>query len=133
MAALTDFLENALLNHAFRNSIYTPPATVYVALFTVVPGENSAGTEVSGNAYARQSIAFAAPGAPGSGTAGQILNSADVTFPTATGSWGTVVAIGLLDASTVGNLMAYETGFSLAVAANDAPRFQAGNFAVTMD
>lgn len=39
----TDYLENELLDHALRNSAWTPPATVYLALYTTAPGEATAG------------------------------------------------------------------------------------------
>ena len=69
MATGTSFstwLETQLMNATLRNTAYSSPATVYIALFTVNPGEGDVngvpgGTEVSGNAYARQSAAFAAP------------------------------------------------------------------------
>ena len=34
MAALSDYLENALIAHLFRNTNYTRPANIYVALYT---------------------------------------------------------------------------------------------------
>lgn len=30
----TDYLENELLDHALRNATWTPPATIYLALYT---------------------------------------------------------------------------------------------------
>lgn len=97
----TDYLEDKILNHVFRNTVYTPPATIYIGLFTAAPGESGGGTEVSGNGYARQAIAFAAPV-----TAGTISNSGTVTFPQATpAGWGTVTHWALFDASTSGNML----------------------------
>lgn len=101
MDAKSNYLENALLNHVLRNTALTSPTTVYVALFTVAPTDTGGGTEVSGGSYARQAVTF---GAPVSGT---VANSGAVTFPTATANWGTIVAIGIFDALTVGNLLYY--------------------------
>lgn len=101
MDAKSDYLEDALLNHVLRNTSLTSPATVYLALFTVAPTDVGGGTEVSGGSYARQVITFAAP------VSGVVSNSGAVTFPTATASWGTVVAMGIFDAVSGGNLLYY--------------------------
>ncbi len=100
--AKTDSLEDALLNHVLRNTAYSSPTTVYVALYTVAPTDVGGGTEVSGFAYARQAVTFAAP------SGGTVANSGAVTFPQASGgAWGTIVAMGIFDALTVGNLLYY--------------------------
>ena len=97
----SNYLEDALLNHVLRNTSYTSPTTVYLALFTVAPTDVGGGTEVSGGSYARQALTFAAP------VSGSVSNSGAVTFPQATASWGTIVAVGIFDAVTVGNLLYY--------------------------
>ena len=101
MAAFSDYLEDALLDHVFRNTAYTSPTTVYAALFTAAPSDAGGGTEVSGGSYARTAITC---GAAASGT---ISNSADITFPQATGSWGTVTHVGVFDSLTTGNLLSH--------------------------
>jgi hypothetical protein len=99
MAEMSNYLENALINATLRNTSYTSPATVYVGLYTSDPTDANTGTEVSGGSYARTAVTF---GSPSNGTS---LNDAAVEFPQATGSWGTVAYIGILDASTSGNLL----------------------------
>jgi hypothetical protein len=99
MAEMSNYLENALVNATLRATSYTSPATVYVALFTTDPTDAATGTEVTGGAYARTSVAFAAP------SNGAAASSADCTFPTCTSTWGTVSHIGIFDASTSGNLL----------------------------
>ena len=106
--AITYFLANALLNHTFRNSVYVRPATVYAGLSLATPGKSgSLSNEVTtvGTAYARQSMAFAAP------TDGVGANSADVTFPTATANYGKVTHRFIADGGTAGagNVMFYTT------------------------
>lgn len=72
--------------------------TTYLALFTAFTATTvgTSGqaadtyTEPSGNAYARQSIANTAWGAIAAGTGGRKTTATQVTFPTATGAWGTV-------------------------------------------
>lgn len=99
MSDLSDYLENALANHVFRNVAYASPAAVYVALFTAVTdAEAGTGTEVVGGvAYARQVITFGAP------ANGLMSNSGIITFPTATGNWGTITHAGIFDAAAAGN------------------------------
>jgi hypothetical protein len=117
---LTDYAEKKLLDHVLGVASYTMPATVYLALFTSDPTETGvAGTEVSGNGYARQSIAFTATT---SGT-GATSNSGTVTFPAATASWGTITHIGLMDASTVGNMLWYGP-LTTSKAVNTGDQFQ---------
>ena len=103
MAGFSDYLEDKVLEHVFGGNSYTAPGTHYVALYTVAPTDTGGGTEVSGGAYARQSAAFTVSGTnPTTAT-----NSAAVEYPTATADYGTVVAVGIFDASSSGNLMAY--------------------------
>jgi hypothetical protein len=127
MAEMSNFLENALVNATLRNTSYTSPTTVYVALYTTDPTDADTGTEVSGNGYARQSVTFSAP------SNGATSNSGAVEFPQATGSWGTVAYIGLRDASSGGNLL-YHTALdaSKTIATGDVFRIAIGSLAVTL-
>ncbi len=126
---LSDYLETALINHVLRNSALTSPTTVYAALFTVAPGEAGGGTEVTGNAYARQAVTFSAP------SGGATSNSADVTFPVTTPStWGTIVAVGIFDASSAGNLLIYAPlTANKTVAAGDQFKFPATTLTFALD
>jgi len=127
MAEMSNYLENALINATLRNTSYTSPTTVYVGLFTSDPTDAGSGTEVSGGSYARTSVTFGAP------SNGASTNSADITFPTATGSWGTVGWIGILDASTTGNLL-YHTALdtSKTIDSGDIFKISTGNLSVTL-
>ena len=127
MAEMSNYLENALVNATLRNTSYTSPTTVYVALYTTDPTDADTGTEVSGNGYARQSVTFSAP------SNGATSNSGAVEFPQATGSWGTVAYIGLRDASSGGNLL-YHTALdaSKTIATGDVFRIAAGSLSVTL-
>ncbi len=124
---MSNFLENALINATLRNTTYTSVATVYVSLWTSDPTDAGSGTEVSGGSYARTSVTFAAP------SNGVTTNNADVTFPTATGSWGTVGWIGINDAATSGNLL-YHTALDTAKAIDSGDIFKiaSGNLSVTL-
>ena len=129
MAEMSNYLENALLNATLNATTYTAPATVYVSLWTSDPTDAGSGTEVSGGSYARTAVSFATA----SGTSGNVLNDADVTFPTATGSWGTVGWIGINDAATSGNLL-YHTALDTAktIDSGDIFKISTGNLSVTL-
>jgi hypothetical protein len=72
-------------------------------------------------------VTFSAP------SDGATSNSAAVEFPQATGSWGTVAYIGLLDASSGGNLL-YHTPLdaSKTIATGDVFRIAIGSLTVTI-
>ena len=127
MAEFSNYLENALINAVLRNTTYTSPATVYVSLYTTDPTDADSGTEVSGGSYARTAVTM---GAPSNGVS---TNSADVTFPTATASWGTVSYIGIHDASTSGNLL-FHTALDTAktIDSGDIFKIETGNLSVTL-
>jgi hypothetical protein len=127
MAEMSNYLENALINATLRNTSYTSPSTIYVALYTSDPTDANTGTEVSGGSYARTSVTFGAP------SKGASLSNADCTFPQATGSWGTVGWIGLMDASTSGNLL-YHTALdaSKTIDSGDIFKIASGSLSVTL-
>ena len=127
MAEFSNYLENALINAVLRNTSYTSPATVYVSLYTTDPTDADSGTEVSGGSYARTAVTF---GAPSNGVS---TNSADVTFPTCTVSWGTVSHIGIHDASTSGNLLFHTPlDTSKTIDSGDIFKITTGNLSVTL-
>jgi hypothetical protein len=127
MAEMSNFLENALINATLRATTYTSVATVYVSLWTSDPTDAGSGTEVSGGSYARTAVTFGAP------SNGVTTNSADVTFPTATGSWGVVGWIGINDASTSGNLLYHSPlDTSKTIDTGDIFKISSGNLSVTL-
>lgn len=125
----SDYLEEAMLKHVLGGPDYQRPGTVYVALYTVDPTDAGGGTEVSGGGYARASISnTAAAWSP----AGKNANA--ISFPTATEDWGEVVAFGLLDAATGGNLLYWgELTTPRMVSAGQSKQFGVGALAVTED
>jgi hypothetical protein len=127
MAEMSNFLENAIINATLRNTTYTSVATVYVSLWTSDPTDAGSGTEVSGGSYARTAVTFGAP------SNGVTTNSANVTFPTATGTWGTVGWIGINDALSGGNLL-YHTALdaSKSITSGDIFQITTGNLSVTL-
>ena len=88
-----------VINAGLRGVPYTPPTGSYVALYTASPTPAGGGVEVVGGGYSRQQAVWTAP------VNGQSTNVADLVFPVASTSWGTIVAYGLVDAGLSGNLL----------------------------
>ncbi len=144
MASMSDYLENKLIDHLFRATAYTAPATLYIALFTAAPSDSGGGTEVSGGAYARASVTSATTAWTGthgtttgasSGTGGHTDNAAAIAFPAPSGAnWGTVTHVGIFDASTSGNLL-FHGALTTSKTINDgdpAPQFNAADLDITL-
>ena len=129
MAGFSDYLEDKVLDHVFGGTSYTAPGTLYVALFTAAPSDTGGGTEVSGGAYVRKTATFNVSGtSPTTAT-----NAAAIEYPTATANYGTVVAVGIMDALTSGNLLAYANlDTSKVVTSGDVFRFDAGDLDITL-
>ena len=125
--SFSNYLETEILDHVFGGNAYTAPATHYLALFTAAPGEAGGGTECSGTSYVRKSVAFSVSGDTAS-------NSAAVEFDTAGSSWGTITHVGIFDASTAGNLMAYAAlTTSKTIESGDVFRVPAGDLDITLN
>ena len=125
--SFTNHLETEILDHVFGGNAYTAPSTLYLGLYTATPSDTGGGTELSGSGYARQAMAMSVSGNTAS-------NSAAEEFATATGSWGTVTHVGVFDASTSGNLLAYGAlSASKAIATGDVFRIPAGDLDITLD
>jgi hypothetical protein len=127
MAEISNYLEDALINGTLRATTFTAPAAVYISLHTADPTDAGTGTEVSGGSYIRQSATFAAP------SNGASASNADVTFPQATGNWGTIGWIGIWDAQTTGNML-YHTALdaSKAIDVGDIFKIASGSLTVTL-
>lgn len=127
--SFSNTFETHVLNYVFTATSVTRPTAWYVALFTSNPAEDASGTEVStsGTAYARRTVAFTVSG-------NLATNNAAIEFPTATASFGTVTHIGVFDASTSGNLIAYSAlSASKAIATGDVFRIPTGDLDITLD
>jgi hypothetical protein len=127
MAEISNYLEDALINGTLRGTTFTAPAAVYVSLHTADPADAGTGTEVSGGSYIRQAATFGAP------SDGVSTTTADITFPQATGNWGTIGWIGIWDADTTGNML-YHTALdaSKAIDTGDIFKIATGSLTVTL-
>lgn len=139
MSAMSDYLEGQIRAHAFRTATWTKPTVVRVALATAATTDAQTGatlTEVANAAaYARTGpnpldANWSAPDATG----GLTDNVAAITFPTATGSWGTVSHCMVVDSATwgAGNSIVHGAlTASKTVAINDIFEFAAGALDIT--
>jgi hypothetical protein len=127
MAAMSNYLENALINATLRNTTYTSPSTVYVGLFLTDPTDAGTGNEVSGGSYARKAMTFGAP------SNGASLNSAAVEFDQATGNWGTIPYFAIFDALTSGNMLYHGAlTASKTIETGDVFKFATSSVSVTL-
>ena len=91
MSALSDYLEDEMLDHILSVGSYTMPTNVYVGLSLASFNDDNSGTEITGNNYARVVASF---GVAASGTSS---NDAAIEFAAATGTWGSVSHFGIFD------------------------------------
>lgn len=162
MAALSDRLENMFIDWFFRaqapgnatNGVTgasatagSGPTTLHVGLFTASPSDTGGGTEVSTSAtgYARVPITsslanWAGTQSAGSttastGTSGTTSNNNSITFNAPTGNWGTVVAFGIFDAASGGNLLVWGALTTSKTVNNGdaAPAFAAAALSIQID
>lgn len=126
MSAMSNYLEDAILDHVLGTSSWASPS-LYIALFTTDPGEDGSGTEVSGAGYAREAITFA-PADDGSAA-----NDAAINFA-ATGDWGEVTHWALFDAVSSGNMIIHAPfTVSRTILDGDEVTLRIGDIVVTAD
>ena len=121
---MTDYLQNAVANATLRNTAYTSPANVYASLYSTAPTESTTGTEITGNGYSRQSVTFSAP------TLGSLSSNVAVTFTCSGNNWPGVVAFGVTDASTAGNILYYSGISGRTVQVGDSVVFASGDITI---
>ncbi len=132
--SFSDYLEDEVLDHILGGADYTRPATVYLALSTADPTDDASGlAEPSGGAYARLAVTNNATEWPAA-SGGAKSNANDLTFVTATASWGTVTHFAMFDAVTGGNMLMHAAlTASKTIDPGDTVRFEAGELDVTLD
>jgi hypothetical protein len=128
MAEFSNYLEDKLLDHVLNNTSYTSPTTTFVGVYTVAPDDTGGGTEVTGGSYARQVLSVT------TASGGVVTSDADIEFPQATANWGTVVAVGVFDEVTAGNLLMYtDLTTSKTIEAGDILKISTGSLTVSLD
>jgi len=130
--SFSEYLDKKIMDLLFVGGTYTWP-TVYVAVSTANPlADNSGMAEPSGNSYARVSTTTSTWNACTLAT-GQTTSAQAITFPQASGSWGTLTYFALFDASSSGNqLGAGALTASKSIGTNDTLSFASGNASATL-
>lgn len=131
MGGFTDFWENEILDHLFRQAVYSGP-DMYIGLFTTSISEAGSGTECTGTSYARVLVSASLWAVAASG---QTSNSENVSFATpGSGGWGTAIAFAVFDALTNGNVCAYgDLDVSKTINESDTVLFSVGDLVISLD
>lgn len=138
MAGFSNYIENAVLSWWKGTTFPAAPTTIYAALGTTAPSDDSGSgfVEVTGGSYARAAITSATGWSAISGggsTPMQITNAGTITWPTPSASWGSVVTVAFYTASTGGNYLGCVTFAAQAVASGSTVSYAAGQLTVTSD
>lgn len=124
---LSDSDANNMLDSRFGGVAVDVPATYYVGLSTTLP-TNTGGniTEPVGNGYARVAVANNAANFPAA-AGREKSNGTAITFPFATGPWGSPAFFVLMDAATDGAMRGFgPLGSTQAIATGTRPSFAPG-------
>ncbi len=106
--AMSDYLEEMLIDAVYRSGSFTAPTTYWAHLYNTDPGDDG-GTdgELTGGDYAP--IQFTLNDSTSETTGYRVTNNGDITFPTATSDWSTINFIAIYDGSDASsaNLLDY--------------------------
>ena len=135
-SSASNYQTQNFLDLLLKNTPYTPPTSLWVAMFITVPSlAGTGGVEVStsGTAYGRMEISATGGWAGPSGANQEYSNTADIVFNVPTANWGTITGAGLYDAQTSGNLIYVSTLTSPKSVSNGdgAPRILAGQMRIS--
>jgi hypothetical protein len=119
--AISNYLENELLDHVFKTGNWTAPTNLFVALYTTAPTDSGGGTEVTGGSYIR-----VINNSWNVASGGVVDNTSAIDFADATADWGTVLAAGIFDASAGGNLLWWGTCTNITINTGSTITFPAG-------
>ena len=148
MATYTQYWINLAQDWEMRGQVLVPPATRYIALFTVMPTQSTSGTELTTGGgytgYARQAVLSNLTNWSGtqsdgsttasSGTRTYISNNVVITFSASlAAAWPNIRGFGQFNALTGGNLLRFgeitdDAGTAITISRNigDAVSFAAG-------
>lgn len=127
----TTYFLNMVMGNVFKTKTSPAlPTNYYIGLSSTTPTTSGTGvTEPSGGAYAR--VQMANMSQPSNGV---ITNTAAITFPESTRSWGTLTHYVVYDAATGGNLLFYGAlANSRTVDSNTTIAFKVGEFTITLE
>ena len=104
MTGFSTYLGRKFLDMSTGKTSYSLP-TAYIGLYTTAPTDAGGGVEVAGNNYSRVTTAGSDWNAASGAAPCTVSNANALTFPVPSADWGTIVAFGVFDASTSGNLL----------------------------
>ncbi len=131
MGGKSNYLENLVLGATLSETAIPALVNLYIALFTDSPADLGGGVEVQGGGYARALAPKNAQTWEITAT-GRMSNKVPLSFPASTSSWGTVIAFGIYDAATGGNLLYWgDLITQVAIPSGRVPLFAAGDLVVT--
>jgi hypothetical protein len=132
-----DLWEEKVLKHIFGILAYTALSTIHVGCCTGGVTEGGVATgEPSGNNYARVAVTNNGTGWTFSQVTGvgKVENAAAITFPEASGAWGTITDVFLADAASGGNILAFATlNESKVIGNGDTLQLDAGDLYWTLN
>jgi hypothetical protein len=129
MTKMTNYLESKVAQHVLKNTAYTPPTTLYIALHTADPTEVGNVSEVTTGAYATYARKAVTLGAE---SGGSCVSAADLTWDTMPAI--TISHISVWDALTGGNSLLYGAlGASKTMASGDSFRLASGQITLGFD
>ncbi len=144
MSSATDYFESAVLALLFQNANIanlgdatgvrgsTAAGSLWVALYTEAPTDTGGGTETTYTNYTRVGVARTSGAWTLSGTnPTQIANAAAVTFPACGATGANIVAFGVLDAASGGNVLGYGP-LTYTAANGNTPSFAISALTVTL-
>lgn len=133
MGVISNYASQKILDAFFNGQAFTPPSSLWFALYNTDPTAANTGVEVTGPGYARVQIP-AMTFAQLSGGKMTVSNSAKVVMQRATGTWTTANYWAVMDAQTGGNLIVKEALLvSAAVTNGQQPEFDVGDLVVTVE
>jgi hypothetical protein len=132
MGSFSNYLETALLKHAFNVSTYTRDQVIYIALTKSTIADTHTGTtiptELTGGSYARKK---ASTWTVSGGTAS---NNAPVQFAQATADWGVATDFAVVTHSSTGQILAYgKLNTTKNIQSGDTAKFATGDIDITLD
>ena len=118
--SFSNTFETTVLTWVFTTGSATRPTAWHIALYTSAPSD-------TGGGYGRKAVTFTISGNTAS-------NNAAIEWDTATSGYGTVTHVGVFDASTGGNLIAYAAlTTSKTIDTGDVFRLPSGDLDITLD
>lgn len=124
MPMTTSFAQQ-VANAAVGNVSFTPAANIYAGLYSTVLDASGTGTEITGNGYSRQTVAFSIAN-------GVATSTGNVVFSCSGNAWPTVKSLAILDNSTGGNMLFYQSIAARVVEPGDDVNFETGKIVITI-